>query len=188
VWPEVGRLKLSGQTSGTYGPLSPLPNRLRQVVLGVHRDRYATSSTTRVYSPMEQTSPWESKLHKVNCTKTGFLRFTNHISLSLRVPGANLQSSVKVYLHLFMPWRHMGNRGIAPLIANQPRYKRVWFPMVPLEFFIDIILSAAVWLWGRLSLWQKWVSGIFLGGKGGRCVRLTTLPHSCTDCLETWKP
>ena len=27
----------------------------------------------------------------------------------------------------------------------------------------------------------------FLGGKGGRCLRLTTLPPSCPDCLETWE-
>jgi len=25
-------------------------------------------------------------------------------------------------------------------------------------------------------------------GKGGRCVGLTTLPHSCVDCLEIWEP
>jgi hypothetical protein len=25
-------------------------------------------------------------------------------------------------------------------------------------------------------------------GKGGRCVRLTTLPPSCADCLEIWEP
>ena len=28
----------------------------------------------------------------------------------------------------------------------------------------------------------------FLGGKGGRCVGLTTLPPSCDDCLEIWGP
>ena len=28
----------------------------------------------------------------------------------------------------------------------------------------------------------------FLGGKGGRCVGLTTLPPSCADCLEIWDP
>jgi hypothetical protein len=28
----------------------------------------------------------------------------------------------------------------------------------------------------------------FLGGKGGQCLRLTTLPHSCADCLEILKP
>jgi hypothetical protein len=26
------------------------------------------------------------------------------------------------------------------------------------------------------------------GGKGGRCVGLTTLPPSCADCLEIWEP
>jgi len=25
-------------------------------------------------------------------------------------------------------------------------------------------------------------------GKGGRCVGLTTLPTSCTGCLEIWEP
>ena len=28
----------------------------------------------------------------------------------------------------------------------------------------------------------------FLGGKGGRCVGLATLPPSCADCLEIWEP
>jgi hypothetical protein len=28
----------------------------------------------------------------------------------------------------------------------------------------------------------------FLGCKGGRCVRLTTLSPSCADCLEIWQP
>ena len=43
----------------------------------------------------------------------------------------------------------------------------------------------ALWPWGRLSLKQKWVPGAFPGGKGGRCVRLTTLPPSCAVVMKS---
>src|SRR5215510_10622932 len=34
----------------------------------------------------------------------------------------------------------------------------------------------------------KRVPGTFSGGKGGRCLGLTTLSPSCADCLEIWEP
>jgi hypothetical protein len=36
--------------------------------------------------------------------------------------------------------------------ALQARRSRVWFPMVSLEYFIDIIFSATLWPWGSLIL------------------------------------
>jgi hypothetical protein len=43
--------------------------------------------------------------------------------------------------------------------------------MRSLDISIDVILPAALWLCGRLSLKQKWVPGIFLGVKVGRLSR-----------------
>ena len=60
-----------------------------------------------------------------------------------------------------------------------------WFLTVSLEFFSDIILLVVLWPWGQLSLWQKWVPGVFSGGKGGQCIRLTTLPPSCAVVMTS---
>jgi len=48
--------------------------------------------------------------------------------------------------------------------------------------FLFTILRTALWSWDRLN--QEY----FLGGKGGRCVRLTTVPPSCTDYHEMCQP
>ena len=47
------------------------------------------------------------------------------------------------------------------------------------------ILPIALSSWGRLSLWQKWVPGAFPGCKGGRCIRLTTLPPSMAVVMKS---
>jgi hypothetical protein len=49
---------------------------------------------------------------------------------------------------------------------TQAGRSRVRFPISSLNFSIGLILPDVLWPWGRLSLYQKWVPGIFLGGKG----------------------
>ena len=62
-------------------------------------------------------------------------------------------------------------------------------PKMLLEFFIDIILPATLWPLGSTQpLTEMSTGNISWGGKGGRCVGLTTLPPSCADCLEIWEP
>jgi hypothetical protein len=57
-----------------------------------------------------------------------------------------------------------------------------------LEFFIHIILPAAYGPGVDLVFKRNEYQEYFLGGKGGRCGGLTTLPPSCADCLEIWEP
>ena len=59
-------------------------------------------------------------------------------------------------------------------LRHKPEGRGVRFPMVSLEFSIDIILGST----------QEY----FLGSKGGQCVGLTTLPPSWAECLEIWEP
>jgi hypothetical protein len=73
-------------------------------------------------------------------------------------------------------------------ITLQTGRSRFRFPMLSMDFFIGIILPAVLWPWGRLSLQQNCVPGIFPGGKSGRCVGLATLPPSCADFLKIWEP
>jgi hypothetical protein len=68
----------------------------------------------------------------------------------------------------------------------QARRSQVWFTTRSLDFLVDLTLPATLWPWGQLSLWQKWVPGIFLGVKVCQHVRVTTstssvrwLPRKC---------
>jgi len=59
--------------------------------------------------------------------------------------------------------------------------------MVSLELFTVLILPAALWPGGDPASNVNDYQEYLLGGKGGRCVELTTLPTSCADCLEMWE-
>ena len=72
---------------------------------------------------------------------------------------------------------------------NLNRRSRVLLPLGSLEFFFGLIPPAALWPWSRLNfLTEMSIRGISWGGKGDRCVGLTTLPPSCAGCREIWEP
>ena len=56
-----------------------------------------------------------------------------------------------------------------------------------LEFFVDNPSGCTMVLGSTQSLTEMSTRNTS-GGKGGLCVKLTTLPPSCYGCLEIWDP
>ena len=80
---------------------------------------------------------------------------------------------------IIFSWNLTEGHSVAQLVGATSRKVAGSFP----DGVIDIILPIALWSSNR-NEYQEY----FLWGKVGRCVRLTTLPHLCADCLEIWKP
>jgi hypothetical protein len=74
--------------------------------------------------------------------------------------------------------------------ALQTGRSRVRFPMVCLDLFNWHNPPSRILALGLTQPLSEMstVPGVFPGGKGGRCVRMPTLPHSCDDCLKICEP
>jgi len=97
-----------------------------------------------------------------------------------------LQQHVTVFFISFRKWLHSGTVGWGT--ALHARRLWVWFLTVSLEPFIDIIVLVILWPLGYSASNRNECQEYSLGDKGSWCLWLTTLPCSCANCLEIWKP
>ena len=57
-----------------------------------------------------------------------------------------------------------------------------------LSRILNILYTDVMSSMNEYCMFGNWVPGTFPGGKGGRCVRLTTSPTSCAEYHEIWEP
>jgi hypothetical protein len=129
-------------------------NRCTEICLttcNIHKRQ--TSIRTRNPNNRSATDPrlrprghWNRRLFKIKVSVT--------FGMCLADRGVKLPQTVTF---LFCIWRypfrisgHVAAVGWGT--ALQAWRSRVWFPIVSLEFFIDVTLPATLWPWGRLSL------------------------------------
>jgi hypothetical protein len=71
--------------------------------------------------------------------------------------------------------------------ALQAGRSRVRFPICVIRFFHWHNTSGRTMTLGSTQPLTEMSTRDVSWGKGGRCVGLTTLPHTCADCLEIWE-
>jgi len=70
---------------------------------------------------------------------------------NVRYVGMGCSNVAQVVFRWRTMWRHTAAQ-LVEALRSKPGRSRVQFPIVSLEFFIDVILPAALWPWCRLSL------------------------------------
>jgi hypothetical protein len=95
----------------------------------------------------------------------------------------------KPKIYTALKYSELGYIAYFQILTYQFGRSRFRFPMVSLEFVIDIILPAVLCGPGVDSASNRnEYQEYFLEVKGGRYVRLTPLTPSCADCLDIWEP
>jgi len=121
------------------------------------------------------------------CHKISFLILFPSVLLTLSHNFVTPKPSVYTDVKLYWPIYTSGHAVCAVVwgTALQAGRSRVRFPMVSLEFFIDIILPAALWPWGDSAFNRNEHQGYFLGVKAGGVI---VLKYGSLNLLEPSGP
>jgi len=99
-----------------------------------------------------KTDTWTTTWLSADCSKLRVVHALRNVVLLPAYCGTTHEDQDNPPSEYLFSWFGICNAIVGWGNALQAGRLRVRFPMVSLEFFIDLILPTAIWPWGRLSL------------------------------------
>jgi hypothetical protein len=134
------------------------------------------------WTVLSLTNQAAASIHKYwPCIVGEVTKTTTHITLTKKTHRLNKSFCASCLVFFYTQYTGVCSSAVGWGTALQAGRSQVWFTMGSLRFFIDLMFQPHYGPGVNSASNRNVYQGFSVGGTGGRCVGLTTLPSSCAD-------